>query len=91
MRAKWWSRKSRHTDDPVPTGSAEQATDHSAADQPQERRFTHLPERVDPKEMVTGQRVDPPRDPEGGRDTERDFLLRYGAGGDDTPWDPTDG
>lgn len=41
--------------------------------------------------MVTSQRADPPRDPEGGRDTERDFLLRYGAGGDDTPWDPTDG
>jgi len=41
--------------------------------------------------MVTSKRADPARVPEGGRDTERDFLLRYGAGGDDAPWDPTDG
>ena len=90
MRLKWWSRKSRGDDDspPTPAGKSERA---AAGDQVTARRYTHLPERVDPKEMVTSKPADPPRDPEGGRDTERDFLLRYGAGGDDTPWDPTDG
>ena len=56
--------------------------DHPAA-QPQ--RFTHLPERVDPKQTVTSHPTHPARDPEAGRDTDRDFLLRYGAGGDE--WD----
>ena len=89
MSWKWWSRKSQHTDDPLPApGDSEQA---AAASQPSVSRYTHLPEPVDPKEMVTSKPVEPPRDPEGGRDTERDFMLRYGAGGDDTPWDPTDG
>ncbi len=32
--------------------------------------------RVRPEDMVTTQDVDPARDPEGGRDTERDFMLR---------------
>jgi len=49
-----------------------------------------LRERVNPKDTVTAQRIDPSRDPEGGRDTDRDFLLRYGASGDEG-WDPTDG
>ncbi len=40
-------------------------------------RFTKLPERVKPEEMVTSQPVDPPRDPDGGRDPERDFMLRH--------------
>jgi hypothetical protein len=92
MRLKWSWWKSRRTDDSGQApGSAKQATGRSAADQPRSGRFTHLPERIDPKDTVTSKRVDPPRDPEGGRDTERDFLLRYGSGGDDTPWDPTDG
>lgn len=92
MTPKWWSRKSRRGDDHVtPSDKAEQASDRTAEDAARARRFSHLPERVDPKDTVTSHRVDPPRDPQGGRDTERDFLLRYGAGGDDTPWDPTDG
>jgi hypothetical protein len=41
-----------------------------------------LPDRVDPKELIASQETEPPPDPEGGRDTETDFLLRYGAGGD---------
>lgn len=61
------------------------------AEPPAKDKFTDLSEQVNPKDTVTSRRTDPPRDPEGGRDTERDFLLRYGAGGDDTPWDITDG
>jgi hypothetical protein len=89
MRLKWWSRKSRADDEPVPPpGKSERPAGGAQATA---RRYTHLPERVDPKQMVTSKRADPARDPEGGRDTERDFLLRHGAGGDDAPWDPTDG
>jgi hypothetical protein len=42
--------------------------------------FTHLPDRVLPEEVTTAQDVDPGRDPRGGRNPERDFMLRYGAG-----------
>ncbi len=44
-----------------------------------ERRVhTDLP-RIMPADMVTSQDVTPPPDPDGGRDTERDFMLRYAA------------
>lgn len=42
--------------------------------------FTHLPDRVRPEQMSTAQDVDPGPDPRGGRNPERDFMLRYGAG-----------
>ncbi|HEX5405791.1 MAG TPA: hypothetical protein VFX16_26245 [Pseudonocardiaceae bacterium] len=45
------------------------------------QRFQHLPEPIDPKDMVTSVEVEPPPDPLGGRNTETDFMLRYGAGG----------
>ena len=32
--------------------------------------------RVLPEEMVTTQAVDPPPDPEGGRNTDREFMTR---------------
>ncbi len=38
--------------------------------------FTHLPDRVDPADLVTTQQVEPPEDPRGGRDTETEFMLR---------------
>lgn len=47
----------------------------------QSQRFTHLPERVDPRDMISSHQTEPPRDPEGGRDTDRDFMLRYGGAG----------
>ena len=39
--------------------------------------YTSLPEPVRPEDMVTEQPSQDPPDPEGGRDTERDFMLRY--------------
>lgn len=39
-------------------------------------RFRTLPERIDPEEMVTSQESQPVGDPEAGRDTNRDFMLR---------------
>jgi hypothetical protein len=39
--------------------------------------YKSLPEPVRPEDMVTEQPSQDPPDPEGGRDTERDFMLRY--------------
>jgi hypothetical protein len=43
-------------------------------------RFKHLPEPVDPRDMIASQETEPAPDPEGGRNTDTDFMLRYGAG-----------
>ena len=42
-------------------------------------RFKQLPEPVKLEDTITSQDVEPVPDPEGGRDTDRDFLIRYGA------------
>jgi len=47
---------------------------------PAEQRFTKLPEPVDPVTMITTKESAPVPDPDGGRATERDFLLRNAAG-----------
>ena len=39
-------------------------------------RFRHLPERVDPSTWVEELPSEDPEDPEAGRDTDRDFMLR---------------
>lgn len=51
-------------------------------DVPQTRsnRFTRLPARVRLEDTVTSCDTEPVPDPEGGRDTDRDFLIRYGFG-----------
>jgi hypothetical protein len=43
------------------------------------QRYKVLPEPVDLESTVTTKDPDPVPDPEGGRNTDRDFLLRYGA------------
>lgn len=43
-------------------------------------RYRELPERVHFKDMVATQETTPPPDPTMGRDTERDFVLRYAGG-----------
>ncbi|GAA3517497.1 hypothetical protein GCM10022234_11100 [Aeromicrobium panaciterrae] len=42
-------------------------------------RFKKLPEPVKLEDTVTSQDMEPVPDPEGGIDTDRAFLLRYGA------------
>jgi hypothetical protein len=42
------------------------------------KRFKRLPARVNVRDLRTSQAVTPARDPEGGRDTDRDFITRYG-------------
>lgn len=41
--------------------------------------YRHLPEPVDLEDTVATHETDPPPDPTGGRDTDRDFMLRYAA------------
>ena len=43
------------------------------------RRFKKLPEPVKLEDTIASQDVEPVPDPEGGLDTDRQFLIRYGA------------
>lgn len=45
------------------------------------RRFSRLPEPIRLEDTVEETDTRPVPDPEGGRDTDRDFLVRYGVGG----------
>ena len=47
---------------------------------PDKDRFKHLPKPIRVEDTVTTADTQPVPDPEGGRDTERDFLIRYGLG-----------
>jgi hypothetical protein len=44
------------------------------------QRFKRLPEPVKLEDTVESQETDAARDPEGGRDTDRDFMIRYSGG-----------
>jgi hypothetical protein len=41
------------------------------------QRFKRLPERVKLEDTVESQDTNVARDPEGGRDTDRDFMFRH--------------
>ncbi len=43
-------------------------------------RYRHLPEPVHLEDTIATKDPDPAPDPNGGRDPDRDFMLRYGAG-----------
>ena len=45
------------------------------------QRFARLPEPVRLEDTVEETDTRPVPDPEGGLDTDRDFLIRYGVGG----------
>jgi hypothetical protein len=40
-------------------------------------RYRRLPARIAAQDMIAEQAVEPARDPEGGRNTDQDFMLRY--------------
>ncbi|MGH3457546.1 hypothetical protein [Aeromicrobium sp.] len=48
---------------------------------PDTKRFKRLPAPVRLEDTVEESDTRPVPDPEGGRDTDRDFLFRYGLGG----------
>ncbi len=43
-------------------------------------RFKRLPEPVRLEDTVESHATETARDPEGGRDTDRDFMIRYSGG-----------
>jgi hypothetical protein len=43
-------------------------------------RFKNLPKRISAEDMVETTDTHVARDPEGGRDTDRDFMIRYAGG-----------
>lgn len=45
------------------------------------KRFDHLPEPIRLEDTVAEVDTRDVPDPEAGRDTDRDFLIRYGLGG----------
>jgi hypothetical protein len=45
------------------------------------RRFSKLPDPIRLEDTVEVADTREVPDPEGGRDTDRDFLIRYGLGG----------
>jgi hypothetical protein len=49
----------------------------------QPNEFKRLPRRVHPRDTATSHETRPARDPRGGRDTDRDFIIRYGDDGGD--------
>jgi hypothetical protein len=52
-------------------------TDDGADAERGSERFKHLPERVRPEDSVESKDTRVARDPESGRDTDRDFMIRY--------------
>ena len=46
-----------------------------------DRRYSRLPRRVRLEDTVEETDTRPVPDPEGGQDTDRNFLIRYGVGG----------
>jgi hypothetical protein len=54
--------------------------DVTAEPTPDSQRFKRLPERVKPQDMIASQDTSVARDPEGGRDTDRDFMFRHLGG-----------
>jgi hypothetical protein len=55
--------------------------DRPAAEPEQDlNRFKHLPKRITADDMVETTDTHVARNPEGGRDTDRDFMIRYSGG-----------
>jgi hypothetical protein len=46
---------------------------------PDSQRFKRLPEHVRIEDTVESKDTNVARDPEGGRDTDRDFMIRYSS------------
>lgn len=58
----------------------EDERDAAAEPAPDSQRFKRLPERVRLEDTVETHDTTVARDPEGGRDTNRDFMIRHIGG-----------
>lgn len=63
----------------TPGMGEDEERDTSAEQAPDPQRFKRLPERVKPEDTVESKDTNVARDPEGGRDTDRDFMIRYSS------------
>ena len=61
-------------------GEDEEGRDATAEPASGSQRFKRLPERVRLEDTVETHDTNVARDPEGGRDTDRDFMIRYTGG-----------
>jgi hypothetical protein len=61
-------------------GGEEEERDDIAEPASDSQRFKRLPERVRLEDTVASQDTRVARDPEGGRDTDRDFMFRHLGG-----------
>jgi hypothetical protein len=61
-------------------GEHDEERDAIAEPESGSQRFKKLPERVKLEDTVESQDTNVARDPEGGRDTNRDFMIRYSGG-----------
>lgn len=71
------TRRAAHTERMGEQGEPDATGTRAAASE----RFKRLPERIKVEDTVESTSTEPARDPEGGRDTDRDFMIRYGGGG----------
>lgn len=55
----------------------------STASGPEEgsERYKRLPAPIKLEDTVESQETEPARDPDGGRNPDRDFMIRYSGGG----------
>ncbi|HST49657.1 heme biosynthesis protein HemY [Jatrophihabitans sp.] len=61
-------------------GEQEEEPDDIAEPAADSQRFKRLPERVRLEDTVETKDTNVARDPEGGRDTDRDFMFRHLGG-----------
>ncbi len=61
-------------------GEHEEERDAGTERAPDAQRFKRLPERVKLEDTVESKDTNVARDPEGGRDTDRDFMFRHLGG-----------
>jgi hypothetical protein len=65
-------------DTPVDEPDRDHAGDDADAAAP--NPYKHLPEPTKPEDMIATVDTRQARDPEDGRDTDRDFMIRYSGG-----------
>jgi hypothetical protein len=52
---------------------------NTATQQPATSKYAHLPERVRREDLIEEQPAEHPHDPDGGRNPETDFMVRYSS------------
>ena len=72
-----WLRSACYADERTSSASLAQQTANVANDPPRTKRFEVLPKLIKVEDTIASHEVRDAPDPEAGRDTDRDFLLRH--------------